>query len=482
MVAILRLIQPVQITFIPLILGFAGYLLYLVFKRDDKPAGLALYLGLTVVVDSYMVQGLFLPGLEKGSIKYSELLWCVLFIKDKELRQYFSSLITKRYFRLFLIFIFFMFIASFKSQTIQEGIFFFRRAIFPQILAFSIAITGFQKNEDYIRFFNYLSALLFLCALYIIWLRFLNVTIVRSPTMYTSQFARNIQQGRYGSFFGNPNYLGCFIILITPVYAILSLKKHTLRYLYLANILLLIFMLSQTGSRGPLICWIGALFVLGIIRIKKIYKLVPKVIALFFIFAIVMPGVVDTLTRRFDIEGIQEELQATETVGRGFVWQITAEMIASNPLGIGLGENNYLDAAIEHIRKNNYQVYGEFTLDNPHNSYLQIAIMGGLQCLIPFVMILLAFIRHSRRIYRKSDTDLFAGIFAGLIGYSVAMANEPVMLKPMVANLYWINLGLAISIIRSHFDANAESFIENTSLTLDQQNEKTHKTRQRGVA
>ena len=43
-----------------------------VFRRDQA-VGLVLYLGLIIIVDGYLNTGIYLPGLEKGSIRYSEL-------------------------------------------------------------------------------------------------------------------------------------------------------------------------------------------------------------------------------------------------------------------------------------------------------------------------------------------------------------------------------------------------------------------------
>ena len=41
--------------------------------RRDLAVGLALYLGLVIIVDGFLNTGIYLPGLEKGSIRYSEI-------------------------------------------------------------------------------------------------------------------------------------------------------------------------------------------------------------------------------------------------------------------------------------------------------------------------------------------------------------------------------------------------------------------------
>ena len=46
--------------------------------KGDLAVGLAFYLALVLIVDSFLNTGLFIPGIEKGSIRFSEI--CAAFL------------------------------------------------------------------------------------------------------------------------------------------------------------------------------------------------------------------------------------------------------------------------------------------------------------------------------------------------------------------------------------------------------------------
>mgnify|MGYP007051342720 len=67
-----------QRLFVPAIIILLLWSSYrLVFKKD-RPVGLALYLSLVIVVDTFYNTGIFMPGLKVGSIRYSEV--CAFFL------------------------------------------------------------------------------------------------------------------------------------------------------------------------------------------------------------------------------------------------------------------------------------------------------------------------------------------------------------------------------------------------------------------
>jgi hypothetical protein len=59
--------------FLPVLVGFLLWASWRTVWRRDLAVGLGLYLALVIIVDGFMNTGIFLPGLEKGSIRYSEL-------------------------------------------------------------------------------------------------------------------------------------------------------------------------------------------------------------------------------------------------------------------------------------------------------------------------------------------------------------------------------------------------------------------------
>jgi hypothetical protein len=64
--------------FLPGLLALLVWATWRMRWRKDLAVGLALYLGLVIIVDGFMNTGIYLPGLEKGSIRYSEV--CAAFL------------------------------------------------------------------------------------------------------------------------------------------------------------------------------------------------------------------------------------------------------------------------------------------------------------------------------------------------------------------------------------------------------------------
>ena len=74
----LTFLLPFQRFFLPGLLSLFIWSAWRTAFRKDMAVGLALYLGLVIVVDGFLNTGIYLPGLEKGSIRYSEV--CALFL------------------------------------------------------------------------------------------------------------------------------------------------------------------------------------------------------------------------------------------------------------------------------------------------------------------------------------------------------------------------------------------------------------------
>jgi hypothetical protein len=77
--AFLTPLLPLQRLIIPALLLVMLWAVWRTVFRRDFAVGLALYIALLVIVDGFLNTGLYLPGLDKGSIRYSEL-WALILI------------------------------------------------------------------------------------------------------------------------------------------------------------------------------------------------------------------------------------------------------------------------------------------------------------------------------------------------------------------------------------------------------------------
>ena len=58
--------------FMPGLFAFVMWAAWRTVWRRDLAVGLALYLGVLIIVDGFLSTGIFIPGLEKGSIRCCE--------------------------------------------------------------------------------------------------------------------------------------------------------------------------------------------------------------------------------------------------------------------------------------------------------------------------------------------------------------------------------------------------------------------------
>ncbi|MDY6853834.1 MAG: O-antigen ligase family protein [Thermodesulfobacteriota bacterium] len=426
-----------------------------IFKKD-RAVGLVLYLGIVIIVDSFFNTGIYIPGLEKGSIRYSEVCAFFLILNNP------SKNLTRRshVFFILLLFLYFVFFfyAGLRGDTLKLGIFEFRRYIVPQIVAFLVAYRGFQNKEDYRRFLFYLMTLIIIIALFTFWDVFFDRWLLKSDTLNEKTYWGGRRHGRFGSFFLNPNYMGAFAVLFFPIIFIQALTEKTnwKRIYCWLGVLALVFALIETQSRGPLLSFCISLIVFILIpsRNYSLFKKVGSLVLLLILLYAFMPGFFEHSIQRFSM--LEAEANE-ETRSRKTVWIYTLKVIADSPyFGIGLGEIKYIKSMIQAGFVEEYSIW---PLDNPHNSYLQIAVYSGIPALVIFILlnILLTKKSVSKILTEKEQWTSFylIGFVAGMIGFLTSLITDMHMFVPSIVSSYWICFGIVFSLIsieteRSH--------------------------------
>ena len=448
MTTIIEILSPLHVLFIPAFLIAGLILLYRTLARNDRPAGLVLYIGAVMILDGYMQTGLFIPGFQQGSIKYSEIVWLMLFLQDRRGTKKIDRALGRKITFFVSLYILLFFIAACRTGDLAQGIFFFRGRILPQFLAFYIAVHGLEKRDDYRRFFAYLTIILLFITIFHIWLVFADTLILESDTFYSESFQRNLAERRYGSIFGNPNALGILVVLLLPIYLILLLSGKKYKAIFFFNALVLVFLLSQTRSRGPMLAMVPALGMMFVLRPKNYKKLVGYILLGSIVFSLTMPGIVSQMTRRIRSQGISQEFNGEEDsyIGRAFLWETSLRIIRDHPLGIGLSDERFVDMMMNWKYSKGF-ISDEYSrhVDNPHNSLLEIAVKAGVPALVIFLVILYLFFKEAIKSYVRNRDDIVFGIGISIFAYVIAINSEPIMFRPWVANLFWIVMGLGIS-------------------------------------
>jgi putative inorganic carbon (HCO3(-)) transporter len=270
--------------------------------------------------------------------------------------------------------------------------------------------------------------------------------------LYKPEYFHNRKLGRFGSLLLNPNLLGGFVVLLLPPMLVLMLQRPGWRIrLYLgAALLALLFCLVQTQSRAPLAVFAGtiATFVVGPVGGLSRMRRFALVISVAGVLAIFMPGFIKHSIQRFDTLKTEE---SQESVSRAAVWPYTENLVLRHPfLGIGFGETQFLAAMNE---TDFLERYGQQSLDNPHNSYLQAAVYAGIPALALFALANLALLLKSWKAARRPRpevpaTEIF-GLAVGIVGFLVCMYPDMDLFTSTVGPLYWLFFGLLLSMLPS---------------------------------
>jgi len=441
-------IVALQPFLLPALAAVVGWASYRVAVKKDFVVGLALYLGLVIVVDAFMNTALYLPGFEKGSIRYSEVCAIFLLINRPEPHPVRSW----RPIVLFLIGTYFtlLFGAVLHSDSFVDAVAEFRNVIVPQILTVLIVIRGFAKPEDYRRFVPLLAAVVFVIAIWDFFDIFFDRWLLHSDKLFTAKYAMNHKVGRFGSVFLNPNMLGAFMVLVFPTLFIWAMNETVKwRRVYAwSSLLALAFCVVETQSRGPMVAFAIALPLLaigpcgGISRRRRMGFLA----AFLVLFTLFMPGFFDHAVERF--AEVDKELTTDEGRTRETVWGYARRMISDHPLrGIGFGEKQFVKEMYDLGFKDKYNVE---SLDNPHNSYLQMTVYAGIPELAVFILMNLILLGSAAVLSWNNATG---STTPSAFGYAVALAGFMVVIYPDmdmftqdVGPVYWTLVGLLLSI------------------------------------
>jgi len=247
--------------------------------------------------------------------------------------------------------------------------------------------------------------------------------------------------------FGNPNFLGAYLVLTLPWHLYLILFKHK-RYAYFTySLVFYVLLINMTRS-----AWIGFIatlvFIVSMqfifkhpIKRKELLSLVFISLALIFFHNIFSD---QALLGRFlsitsDFNALVKQQGNIDTLGsfRLFIWVRVIELIKDYPL-FGVGIENLHIVFMERFNQDSIAMFGRVMIaDKAHNEYLHLAVTSGIPSLIAYLAFLIgsAFDNYKQ----LKDPTIFI-LASAIFGYCAqAFFNISVV---SVAYIFWIYLGL----------------------------------------
>lgn len=250
---------------------------------------------------------------------------------------------------------------------------------------------------------------------------------------------------RVGSTVEDPNFM-CFSMV--PSLPLMAYKVSQGKNKFYYSILQVIFcgVILLTMSRIGLLTMLLGYFLIYFNKIQKVFQK-NKALVLYIMFAsgILAVGVLLLISSRLSFNMSDDSFS-----GRYYVYVSALKIIFQNPIW-GLGFEKFADT-VEKILLKDYGMYNAIGFQNPMNTWLQVAVDGGLLMLIPFVMVFVTSIKIAINIYRRhTEYQYLIKMLAisliqwGIISFTLdgmenaimwSMVLIPVMLKKVTNNSY----------------------------------------------
>jgi len=190
------------------------------------------------------------------------------------------------------------------------------------------------------------------------------------------------------------------------------------------------FSLSR-GSLTALLVGLLVFWLLGV-RSRKTFLLAGLAFMGLATLALEQVGVLEALLRRFEEEADVNRLE--------LLWA-SLGMIRDYPLtGIGMSEFSFLETLYFYSR-------GDVNLVHPHNSFLQMAVFGGLPLAAAFLGLLGVLLSNSRQLrhHEAGERRLQAAVLAGTLAFLVNMLTDFIYFNSITCFTFWFLLTMLSS-------------------------------------
>ena len=363
--------------------------------------------------------------------------WIILALYEPQYRPKFSWIAGS-----FGVFIVVMFFANLFGESPQTSFW-----------------SNFERMEGYVTLvhtFMYMFVAGTVLTSAKLWDRFFMTTIGVAVVLSLYAFAQlsgniTINQGgwRLDGTLGNSAYMAVYMLfhVFITLFMLLRTESKAGRYVYGGLMVLFVYLLIQTATRGTILGLMGGLFVTVtyIALFARTYPRVRKVAAGGIVAIVAIVALFITFK---ESSFIQENpyLQRVSSISLGElqnrfnIWSMAYEGVKERPL-LGWGQSNYNYVFNKYYRP---ELHGqEAWFDRVHNIVMDWLIAGGFIGLIAYFSILISAVYYLfiRPLFRKGDetfTVVERGVLLGLLaGYLV---HNAVVFDNIVSYIFYASI------------------------------------------
>lgn len=252
-------------------------------------------------------------------------------------------------------------------------------------------------------------------------------------------------QARVFSFFGQPNWLSSWLIMIFPPLFIFWRKAKGYAKYLLGGLMILIFLTFYfTYSFSGILGIFSALFCLFFFVSQRNWKKISLYFLPFiFFFCIVLIFIPGVLSMKF--EEVYYDLFSSgsrTTKIRLLVWKGTLDYIFSSPkvFLIGSGPETFAYSFLPfRLQEMNYTQEWDFLFNKAHNEFLNFWATTGTLGLVTYLYLIVIFLMRML----KASKPLHISFGAAIIGFLVT--NFFGFSVVGTALLFWLYLGISVS-------------------------------------
>lgn len=247
-----------------------------------------------------------------------------------------------------------------------------------------------------------------------------------------------LYSGRVISTFGQPNFLGAFLVMSLPFtwYLFKQVTGLTKIFVTLGFIITILGILS-TFSRSAYVGFILLALIWGIYHYRLLLAVITFLIVLFALLANLFPKLVYQEWYRFQVDTTSKWTAENRLV----IVQKSIKLIDQKPL-TGYGLENFSLAFPSVITTKDLGLK-DIVVDSSHNLFLDLVVQLGLVGLILFLTLIsstiIAGIKHLKSASLE-NRDFTKTAICAVFAFLIIHQFSPVSIVPAV--LFWISLGI----------------------------------------
>lgn len=311
-----------------------------------------------------------------------------------------------------------------------------------------------------------------------LWNRFFNIALIAAVFMSLYALAQTaglyeISQGtnwRVDGRLGNSSYLGVYMLfhIFIAAWLFIRAKSANIKFVYGGLIVLFIYILTQTGTRGAVYGLIGG----TILSFLYLALMSPKGASIkkwalggLLVVVMLVGGVWSIRDTEFVKNNPALDRFAGTTIAEGnvrfMIWQMAIEGVKERPI-LGWGQENFNYVFNKHY---NPALYGaEPWYDRTHNIFLDWLIAGGVLGLVSYLLILLSSLWYTVllplyvRFKNKVDIHVHFSVYeqALILGLLAAYMFHNLFVFDNLAS--WIFYAVVLALIHSRVSYEWRSF------------------------